>query len=69
MSPLTEVGAGTGYWALQLSHMGVEVTALDSQPPGSRSRNLWHRGVPAMTEACTDPAADSLHLPACSLRV
>ena len=69
MSPLVEVGAGTGYWALQLRQMGMEVTVLDSQPPGTRSRNLWHRGVPAMTKACTNPAAGSLHLPASSLRV
>ena len=69
MSPLVEVGAGTGYWALQLRQMGVEFTALDSQPPGSRSRNLWHWGIPAMTEACTNLAADALHLPASSLRV
>ena len=50
VGPLLEVGAGTGYWASLLRQAGVSVTAVDSHPPGAQSGNLWHKGIPAMTE-------------------
>jgi hypothetical protein len=34
-SPILEVGAGTGYWASLLEHRGVDVLAVDKNPPGS----------------------------------
>ena len=55
VAPLIEVGAGTGYWALQLRHMGVAVSAVDSHPPGAQTGNLWHKGIPAMTEVKKHP--------------
>jgi hypothetical protein len=30
---VVEVGAGTGYWAWQLSQLGVDIVAFDTQPP------------------------------------
>jgi len=32
-SPLVEVGAGTGYWAMCLTEVGAEIDAFDLQPP------------------------------------
>lgn len=32
-APILEIGAGTGYWAYLLRQMGVEVAALDLNPP------------------------------------
>lgn len=34
-SPLIEIGAGTGYWAMLLRSMGVDILAFDTQPPNS----------------------------------
>ena len=54
--PLIEVGAGTGYWAMQLRWAGVQVTAVDSHPPGPDSGNLWHKSIPAMTAVGSYPS-------------
>ena len=51
VGPILEVGAGTGYWVLKMREAGVQVTAVDLRPPGEGSGNLWHKGIPAMTEA------------------
>jgi hypothetical protein len=41
-SPLVEVGAGTGYWAMCLSEIGAEIDAFDLQPPDENSPYEWH---------------------------
>lgn len=38
---IVEIGAGTGYWAWQLSQLGVDVVAYDRHPP-DRGGNHWH---------------------------
>jgi hypothetical protein len=38
---VVEVGAGTGYWAWQLSQRGVDVVAYDKAPPDMEP-NDWH---------------------------
>jgi len=38
---IVEIGAGTGYWAWQLSQLGVDVVAYDRNPP-DRGGNHWH---------------------------
>lgn len=35
LSPIVEIGAGTGYWASLLRSKGVDVVAYDSAPPSS----------------------------------
>jgi predicted GIY-YIG superfamily endonuclease len=47
MSPIVEMGAGTGYWTALLRRMGADVVALDRSPPGSLKSlvaacNPWH---------------------------
>jgi hypothetical protein len=37
LSPIIEVGAGTGYWAALLRHAGADVVAYDEQPPSLSS--------------------------------
>lgn len=39
-SPIVELGAGTGYWAMLLRHRGVEIKPFDTNPEGM-SRKLW----------------------------
>ncbi len=39
---LVEIGAGTGYWAQQLSALGVDVVAYDIAPPDGGVKNHWH---------------------------
>ncbi|MBN2160883.1 MAG: GIY-YIG nuclease family protein [Spirochaetes bacterium] len=47
-SPLIEIGAGSGYWAMCLSEAGADIVAYDSRPPGEaapwdwRFSNRWH---------------------------
>ncbi|WP_369639987.1 hypothetical protein [Nocardia sp. JMUB6875] len=58
---ITEIGAGRGYWAAQLTRAGLTVHAYDSEPPGicpNRSfptfrgqRTLWHPVSPNTTHA------------------
>lgn len=38
---IVEIGAGTGYWAWQLTQRGVSVAAYDIAPP-DRADNLYH---------------------------
>jgi hypothetical protein len=40
-SPLVEVGAGTGYWAMCLSEVGAEIDAFDIRPPDENSPYEW----------------------------
>ncbi len=40
-SPLVEVGAGTGYWAMCLSEVGAEIEAFDIRPPDENSPYEW----------------------------
>ena len=43
-SPLVEVGAGTGYWAMCLDQLGAEIDAYDLQPPDENSPFAWSDG-------------------------
>ncbi len=36
-SPLVEIGAGSGYWAMCLSRFGADIIAFDKNPPGEGS--------------------------------
>ena len=50
LSPIVEMGAGTGYWTMLLKRMGADVTAYDRAPPGSLKSlvsacNPWHVGA------------------------
>jgi len=38
---VVEIGAGRGYWAHQLSELGVDVRAYDNSPPGETGDNTW----------------------------
>lgn len=40
--PVVEMGAGTGYWAWQLSQMGFDIVAYDQDPPHVSGKNHWH---------------------------
>ncbi len=46
-TPLIEIGAGSGYWAMCLSGAGADIVACDSRPPGEHapwdplSGNRW----------------------------
>jgi hypothetical protein len=37
-----EIGAGTGYWAWQLSQLGVDIVAYDLHPPQHDGQNHYH---------------------------
>lgn len=37
-----EIGAGTGYWAWQLSQLGVDMLAYDLYPPQHTGQNHYH---------------------------
>ena len=37
-----EIGAGAGYWAAQMRRMGMDVVALDADPPGEGTHNAYH---------------------------
>lgn len=43
-SPIVEMGAGSGYWASELTKIGAKVVAYDYKPPGPNSKN--HYGYP-----------------------
>lgn len=46
LSPIIEIGAGSGYWAYLLQEEGADVLAYDLHPPGSvpdeHPHNPWH---------------------------
>jgi len=42
LSPICDLGCGTGYWAKLLSDIGARVIAVDSSPPLT-GNNHWHR--------------------------
>ena len=41
LSPICDLGCGTGYWASLLQKAGADVLAVDSHPP-LQSKNRWH---------------------------
>lgn len=43
-SPLLEVGAGTGYWAMCLHQLGAAIDAYDIQPPDENPPFGWNDG-------------------------
>ena len=43
-SPLVEVGAGTGYWAMCLDQLGAEIDAYDLLPPDENPPFAWSDG-------------------------
>lgn len=50
LSPIVEMGAGTGYWAKMLLNAGADVVAYDMSPPGCQNSlltavNLYHPGA------------------------
>ena len=42
--PLLDLGAGTGYWAHLLDAVGIDVLAVDRDPP-HLAENTWHHGA------------------------
>jgi SAM-dependent methyltransferase len=42
LSPICDLGCGTGYWASLLQQAGAEVLAVDAAPP-LEGANHWHR--------------------------
>ena len=44
LSPIVELGAGTGYWASLLAEAGAEVQAYDANVPGVESANTYGFG-------------------------
>ncbi|GAB2546098.1 hypothetical protein GCM10027167_58790 [Nocardia heshunensis] len=67
--PLTEIGAGRGYWAAQLSRAGLTVHAFDSEPPGTTENpsfpacsgqpDLWHPVHADTASAATNAGRDN----------
>ena len=49
LSPLVEIGAGTGYWAHRLRARGADIVAFDQAPPGRREPNRYHPGASTWT--------------------
>jgi hypothetical protein len=45
LSPVVEIGAGTGYWAYLVRKAGGEILAFDSDPPLSSSQNSYRHRV------------------------
>ena len=45
-----EVGAGTGYWASLMRAAGMDVVAVDSDPPGCARGNEYHGDAAGWTE-------------------
>ena len=56
VSPLIELGAGTGYWALQLRTRGVDIVAVDQAPPGGQRVNRYHPEALTWTDVITGDA-------------
>ncbi len=45
-SPIVEIGAGTGYWAMCLRDAGADVLAFDLRPPGEDPPWEWREANP-----------------------
>lgn len=45
LSPICDLGCGTGYWASLLQRVGAQVLAVDAEPP-AEGNNSYHRVVP-----------------------
>ncbi|MGW4249633.1 hypothetical protein [Nocardia sp. NPDC004722] len=66
--PVTEIGAGRGYWAAQLARAGLTVHAFDAEPPGltenpsfpasSGQRDLWYPVRGDTARAAADAGRD-----------
>lgn len=41
LSPIIEIGAGTGYWAMLLAQAGADIVAYDFAPPGGPFTNPY----------------------------
>lgn len=54
---LVELGAGTGYWAWQLTQLGIEVEAYDLTPS-----NKWYKVEKGSFESVAESSADTLML-------
>ncbi|MGA9775938.1 MAG: hypothetical protein WBU92_08470 [Candidatus Dormiibacterota bacterium] len=63
LSPLIEMGAGTGYWANQLRRLGADIIAFDHAPPGSARANRYHPGATVWTEVLEGTPAELVHHP------
>jgi hypothetical protein len=50
-SPIVEVGAGSGYWAMLMRERGVDVAAMDIVPPAPdhAMANAYHGSIPPWT--------------------
>jgi hypothetical protein len=60
VSPIIEVGAGVGYWALLLRQAGVAVVATDALPTTKCTDdniNKYHGKIPPLTEVEEAPAS------------
>lgn len=53
LSPITEIGAGTGYWARLLSDAGATIEATDLNPPGSNRRDLAGTDLVEIWHSCS----------------
>jgi hypothetical protein len=45
LGPITEMGAGTGYWAHRLRSIGADVVAFDQAPVDGERANRYHPGA------------------------
>jgi len=48
LSPICDLGCGTGYWAKLLADVGADVLAIDAHPP-LEGTNHWHRSSARLT--------------------
>jgi len=50
LSPIVEIGAGTGYWASRLRSMGADILAFDQAPPDREATNRYHPRTSTWTD-------------------
>jgi hypothetical protein len=64
--PLLEVGSGRGYWACQLTRMGVPINAFDSHPPDRAANTAFPAaaGLPATWHPTATPPVSPADLAA-----
>jgi hypothetical protein len=55
---VVEIGAGSGYWAWQLTQAGVDVAAYDPQRPGPNNQFNQHRLYHPVAEGDHEKAAE-----------